>query len=193
MKDKFLSLFTVLLFLTGLGSIAWVMGKSYFMQKEISEVGETNCVTQRVERLMNDDSAAKDLNKGDRYQVLLNYYRCNPVQRLDLISFKSSSVAEPTVKRVQALPGDEFSVIETDTPGEFQLKVNGTLVMGRDKPYFFRSQGISPLKSLEMARQGRLGPNEYLLLSDTSPGFADSTSLGVIKNTAFEGRVLPLP
>lgn len=192
MKDKLLSIFTLILFLGGLGSVGWVVGKSYFMRREIAEVGETDCVKERIEKIMTDTSLTGTLDKNQRYQVLLGYYRCNPVQRRELIYFRSSPPTEPIVKRVQGLPGDTFSVVSAESRPGYHLVINGERISGPDGDYYFESQGVPPLKSLEIARQGRLGTNEYLLLTDTSPAFSDSSSFGVIKNTAFEGRAVPI-
>lgn len=191
MNDKILTGFTVVLFAAGLGTIAWVLINSMLLQQELSEEGELSCVHQRVERTMQDEFMAGALNQGDGFEVLMGYYKCNPVQRKDLVYFRISAPLEPVVRRVHGLPGDQFEVVAAEVPGTYRLRINGEGVQVAGSEYVFTSGQTPPLKTYEIARKGVLGPQEYIVLSDVQPGAADSATLGIVKLSAFEGKALP--
>jgi hypothetical protein len=190
MKDKLLTVFTVILFVGGLSAVSWVFVKSLLLKKELTEVGETSCVKQTLHKTMRDESMEGLIDPGQPFQVLVGYYKCNPVHRLDLVYFRPSPPLDPVVKQVHGLPGDQFEVIATDQPQTYKLKINQEPVKTAGEEFFFTSKRTPPLKTFEIARRGVLGPNEFIVLSAVPPGLADSASLGIIKLTAFEGKAI---
>ncbi len=188
-KDKLLTVFTVILFLTGVGTISWVLYSSYFIKEKINSMGQVSCVTDQKVITMQDTDLSGLVEKGHVLKVLIGYYNCNDVAEGDLVYFRISPPIEPVVKIVYGLPGDTFEVMETDIETEWHIKINGSLIMAGNKPYFIRSRHTPPLKTYQISRNGILGKNEYIILSNVPPGLSDSSNLGIIKRKAFEGRV----
>lgn len=188
-KDKLLTVFTALLFLTGVGTIGWVLYSSYFMKEKIDTMGQVSCVTDQKMITMQDADLSGLVEKGDVLKVLIGYYNCNDINDGDLVYFRISPPIEPVVKIVYGLPGDTFEVMETDIEAEWHIKINGSLVMAGDRPYFIKSRHTPPLKTYQISRNGVLGKDEYIILSNVPPGLSDSSNLGIVKRKAFEGRV----
>ncbi|MCB0408095.1 MAG: hypothetical protein KDD34_07825 [Bdellovibrionales bacterium] len=188
-KDKLLTVFTILLLITGLGTISWVLYKSYFFRESLPQLGELRCVEEQKMITMPDDYLAGLIHKGEPLKVYVGYYNCNQVQRGDLVYFRISPPIDPVVKIVYGLPGDKFEVVETDIEDQWNIKLNDSLVMSGDKPYFIQSRHTPPLKTYQISRSGILGPGEYIILSNVPPGMSDSSNLGIVRKRAFEGRV----
>lgn len=188
-KDKLLTIFTAILFLTGLGTISWVLYSSYFLKEKINTMGQIGCVTSQKMITMSDADLSGLVERGEVLKVLIGYYNCNEIHLGDMVYFRISPPIEPVVKIVYGRPGDHFEVIETDIEAEWNISINDSLVMAGDKPYFIRSRHTPPLKTYQISRNGILGPDEYIILSNVPPGISDSSNLGIVKKKAFEGRV----
>ena len=191
MKDKILTLFTIALFAGGLGTIVWVLYNSFLLKKQLNEVGEVGCVHQRLQKTMENEFMADVLPKGHSFEVLLGYYKCNPVQRGDLVYFRHSTPREPVVRKIYGLPGDHFAVNDTETANVYSLTINEKPIEISQGPLQFKSMQVPPLKTFEIARQGVLGTNEFIVLGEATSSPYDSVSLGVVKLTNFEGKAVP--
>ncbi len=190
MKDRILTVFTIVLFTCGLGTVMWVLAKSYLKNRELTTVGETTCVNHQVEIPLNDPLMAGILTQDQYLEVLFGYYKCNPVQRQELVYYRMSPPLDPVIRRVHGIPGDRFEVLDAGTARTYNLKINGELVKTQNQIFFFTSDDLPPLKTFEIARQGVLGLNEFIVFAEVPPGGSDSTALGIVKLTAFEGKVV---
>lgn len=188
-KDKLLTFFTLALFLVGAGTIGWVLYSSYFFKEKLDTRGQLSCVTEQKMSVMADGDLAGIIDKGSPIKVYMGYYNCNPVQKGDLVFFRISPPIDPVVKVVYGLPGDQFEVFETDIQEQWHIKINGNLITSGTAPYFIQSKHTPPLKTYEISRGGKLGDDEYIILSNIPPGMSDSSNLGLVKKQAFEGRV----
>lgn len=188
-KDRILTLFSMLLFSFGLGAIGWVALKSYNLKQQLENDGELACVTGHLDKVVKDEFMLDLIPQGSSPQVLLDYYRCNPVKRDDLVYFRFSAPVSPAIRKVYGLPGDQFTVEAGEQPKTFTLKINGKAVSTSAGKLTFQSASTPPLKSFEIARQGILGPNEFIILGEKQPAPNDSISLGAVKLNSFEGKV----
>jgi hypothetical protein len=191
-RDKLLGVLTLLLFLTGVSTISWVLLKGYFKTQEFKEVGQLSCVTEEVKTVMKDSHLNGLINKNDPIKVLKDFYNCNSVKRKDLVYFRISPPIEPAVRVVYGLPGDKFRVEETDIKNQWHLFINDQRIEVGGSPYYIQSRHTPPLKTYQASRKGVLGENEYIILSNVPPGLSDSSNLGLIKSSSFEGKVFPL-
>lgn len=191
-KDKLLVALTLFLFVTGLGTISWVLTQGYFKKQELMEVGQLSCVTEERVTVMKDSHMNGLINKNDQFKVLLGFYSCNDVQRHDLVYFRISPPIEPVVRKVYGTPGDQFRIEETEIKNQWHLFINDRQVEVEGAPYFIQSRHTPPLRTYEISRKGLLGDNEYIILSNVPPGMSDSSNLGLIKSTSFEGKVFSL-
>lgn len=188
-KDKLLTGITAVLFIAGVGSISWVLFSTYYFQEEIDEMGELSCVQEQKMFQMGDAYLAGLIEKGDTLKSFIGYYNCNPVQMGDLVYFRISPPIAPVVRIVYGLPGDQFELIRGSSADQWNIKINGDLIMSGEQPYFINSRHTPPLRTYQLARNGKLKNGEYIILSNIPPGISDSSNLGLIKKSALEGRV----
>lgn len=140
---------------------------------------------------MNDELMSGILEKGQSYEVLQNYYSCNPIKKDDLVWYRISPPIEPVVKIVKAVPGDSFKLTRSEEDKEkWFIDVNGSPVKTMGEKYFFISKIVPPLKTYEISRKGKLREKEFILLSNVPPGLSDSSNLGLIQRAKLEGRVI---
>lgn len=141
---------------------------------------------------MNDNLMNGVIAEGENYKLITNYYWCNPVKNGDLVLLRFSQAFEPVVRRVYAIPGDEFKVYFNKSQGSWNVDVNDEVVTIRKAPYFFGagdSKLPPPLKLLEVSRQGTLLDREIIIFSETPPGIRDSGTLGVVNLNDVVGKV----
>lgn len=189
-RDKLLMGLTILLFMTGIGTIGYVLLKGYVIQEQFESLGELSCVEQELKSKMKDSHLAGIIDKDEPIRILLGFYDCNPIQRGDLVFFRISPPIEPVVKVVYGIPGDKFEVKETEVKNQWHILINGKTVEVEDGPYFIQSRHTPPLKTYERAKKGTLGKDDYIILSNVPPGLSDSSNLGLVRRVAFEGKVL---
>jgi len=188
-KDRLLIALTALLFLTGIGTISYVLLRGYFIQEDFKKIGQLSCVTQELNTQMKDTHMNGIINKNEPIRVLIGFYDCNPIKRRDLVYFRISPPIEPVVRMVYGIPGDRFKVIESENENQWNILINDQMITVDGGSYYIQSRHTPPLETYEKSRNGVLGKDEYIILSNVPPGLSDSSNLGLIKNKAFEGKV----
>jgi len=190
-KDKLLTILAVTLLGVGISCMGYVLISNYLMRKSFDEIGITECVDKRLKRIMNDKLMSGIIEKGQPYEVLKNYYKCNPIKKDDLVWYRISPPIEPVVKIVKAVPGDIFKLTRAEGDKEkWFIDVNGSPVKAMGKKYYFVSKIVPPLKTYEISRKGKLRESEFILLSNVPPGMSDSSNLGLIQRSKLEGKVI---
>lgn len=152
------------------------------------------CETRAIEGTMADQYLKGFLEMGQKYDATLNWYRCNPVQRGDLVLFRLSTNLPLVVKIVRGIAGDRFEVKADASHKHWNLWINGKIVLDHaNKPYYFGGTNPPTLSLYEKPRKGILLPNEAIVLSSLSPGNADSAAFGVTSVSELVGKVSTRP
>lgn len=191
LKDKLLNTITMFLFIVGAGCIVWVLMKNWSTVKSTGEMGNLDCVREKVVETINDPHMEKAIPGGTNMRVFLNYYNCNPVSREDLVWFRFSDSIKPVVRIVKAVPGDRYELQKLDDK-KWSININGQPVEAEGQKYFVESNSVPPLKTYEISRKGVLRENEFILLSSNPPGLTDSSNLGLVKPEKLVGRVFSM-
>lgn len=191
LKDKVLTTITGLLFAIGAACILWVILKNWSDKKQAFEMGNVDCVKERLVETLEDPHIEAIFPRGTKVRIMTNYYQCNNVHVNDRVWYRFSESIPPVVRVVKGIPGDKYQLEKMDDK-KWSLKINGSPVMSPAGEYFIQSENIPPLKTYEISRNGILRENEYILLSATPPGLTDSGNLGLIQKERLAGRVLPL-
>jgi len=125
-KDKLITTLAVILLGAGITCIGYVLISNYMIKKSFDEIGVTDCIDKRLKRKMADDFMSGILEKGQNYEVLRNYYKCNPIRKGDLVWYRIAPPIEPVVKIVKAVPGDIFKLTRSENDVEkWFIDVNG--------------------------------------------------------------------
>lgn len=187
-----------------------VSGTLYFFWHKGSKSGPVNTAPQETttpqhhpydftgpcpgpdeKRKMTDGFMKGILEKDQEYTLATNWYWCNQLERNDLVLLKFAPGLDPVVRRAIGIPGDKFQVTFDKKNKNWNLKINGKLIMSEEKPYFFGAEMPPPLKLLEESRKGVLQNREFIMLSTFPPGDADSGRLGVVNLNDALGKVKP--
>lgn len=147
--------------------------------------GETKSLINR------DPYMPGTLEKEQRFDVITNYYACNPLRRGDLVYFRFSFDMEPVVRKVVALEGDTFELSPDKEKHRWNLIVNGEMITAATGNYFFGAETPPTLSLYVKARNGILRAQEAIVLSTRPPGDFDSGTLGIVSVKDFLGKVIP--
>ena len=189
LKDRLLNTITMILFVVGAGCIVWVLMKDWSTVKSASEMGNMDCVREKVVETISDPHMEEAIPGGTNMRVFLNYYNCNSVSREDLVWFRFSDSIKPVVRIVKGVPGDRYELQKLDDK-KWSIKINGQAIKTKTgNDYFVESNSVPPLKTYEISRKGILRDKEFILLSSNPPGLTDSSNLGLVKPEKLAGRV----
>ncbi len=156
------------------------------------EAANWPCPGPKYTLSMPDSFLSGILEKDQLYTVTSNYYACNHIEKDDLVLYRFSEYAVPVVRLVKAASGDTFHVVKDAKNKRWNLEVNGELVKdGKGEVLWFGSDVPHMLSQYETAFKGRLESDLVILMSNTSPGFADSTNFGVMSLKDIVGKVEP--
>ena len=164
------------------------------VQKERSVTKESlECVTSRKEILLKDKLMQESYVEGTEFQVLQNYYKCNPILRNDIVMFRVASDQDSVMRIVRGIPGDRVELSEDKEKKAWNIKINGEYLSFRQGKYFFGSLAAPPPLQLYLnENESVLQPGYYLLFSSVAPGGQDSSAFGVVEKKAIEAKALPL-
>lgn len=133
------------------------------------------------------------IDKGEKFKASFGWYKCHAVERNDIVLLKVPGTQKQVVKIVRALKGDRFEVVREPITRSWALKINSTLLMYKNKPYFFGDDQFKPtLQIFEKSHKQTLGENEYIVFSGVPPGFEDSSNFGIVSSEEFVAKVIPL-
>lgn len=135
-----------------------------------------------------DNFMVPKYKQGDEVEVTYGYFPCHALERDQLVIYRKSELAEPVMRIVRGIPGDEYKLIKTKE-NTWEIEINGELLEVDDKAYHFGSNNPPVLSLSEKATGGVLGPTHVLIFSMVSPGYDDSGTLGVISITDLIGKV----
>lgn len=124
------------------------------------------------------------------HRLIPNWYACHPVERGDLVYLRFSDRISPVARKVYGIPNDSFQLSFNEQHQGWEIKINGELLKDREKKTFVFGSKNPPLLSLyERSMKGILTAKSFIVFSETSPGDADSGSLGVVNVDDFIGKI----
>lgn len=131
------------------------------------------------------------LKEWGKFHILPNWYACHPAVKDEEVLYQFSNTKEPVVRRVVAVAGDSFILVEDKLHRAWNLKIDGKTVLdGGNTPHFFGKIDVPSMISLQGKEgKGVLKSGTAIIFSDTSPGQLDSGVFGVVDQVDFLGRV----
>lgn len=182
--------------LAGIMLVALLAGTGYLLQRAFEEQGgmtprsiggDFSCATATAVRV-EGASMEPVLAAGSELTAWEGYYRCNPVNRGDIITYRYSEHQPAIVKFIIATPGDAL-VLRTD--GEaFNLLVNGEVTMtASGEPYRFNAARAAVLRLYLDAYAGIVPADRYVILGNDREGSFDSSQFGFISKEGLIARV----
>lgn len=122
------------------------------------------------------NSMSPTFENGDIIQADMSYYSQNSIQRNDLVAIKFSTIEQPFIKRVIAIPNDEIS-----------LENNKLYVNEEDKGDFSVEEDSFLLRQLDQSVY-KIPEMRYLVLGDNRDDSKDSRQFGLISKSRIIGK-----
>lgn len=171
--------------------MAMAIGVAWYVKGTRRQVitGLHGCDVENVEVKVSDAAMSGIVEQSQNVKVKLNWYRCNPIKRDDIVLYRYSTSREPVVRIVRAIPGDRFKLVQADDKSAWNIEINGALLKSKDAPFRFGSNSKPVLSIYENAHDGVLDQTTTLLFA-TQPGSeADSGVFGAISISDVIGKV----
>ena len=121
--------------------------------------------------IINGPSMEPTLKNNERVEVDLTFYETNPINRNDLVYFRSGNETS-YIKRVIGLP-NEVIVIKGNT-----ISIDGKVVITFDNVSAILEEGTYST-----------GPEEYFVIGDNINNSFDSRAIGPIKRNQILGKI----
>lgn len=169
------------------GVLAWLKLSPVKKKTHTRVVGE--CEVQVETITMPDATMTGIFAQGQELTLERGYYACNSPVPGDTVFYRYSEARNPVIKRVVAVEGDEFRVVQDESGRGWNLQVNGELVMAGEKPYYFGGQAPPTLSLYEKPRNNVLKKGELILFSTQPPGREDSGIFGLVAVSDLLGKV----
>ena len=161
------------------------------IRKEIYNFDPAVCPGQSVKLKMTDPYMRGLLEEGADVETSMNYYKCNPLARNDVVLYRFSEFDEPVFRRVVGIAGDKFEPVYNEDKGAWELKINGKLVVGvKGEKYLFGGEDPPPLELAANQMKNKLGAGLAIVLSSFPPGDRDSGTFGAISVGDIVGKAM---
>ncbi|CAN5498867.1 hypothetical protein BH10BDE1_BH10BDE1_24100 [soil metagenome] len=99
-------------------------------RKEIYNFDLSACPGKTIDVKVADPYLRGLVEEGQIVKTEMNAYRCHPIKKGDVALYRFSEFDDPVFRRVIAVGGDHFDVVEDEQNGGWQIKVNGKRVTG---------------------------------------------------------------
>ena len=156
--------------------------------KDFNNAPARNCDIYVEEKTVRGKSLTGIVEPGDIVAVASGFYGCHPIERGDIVAFKSAADKNPVIKVVRGRPGDSFSLKETGS-GWNILVNNQILKTGAGTPYLLTAKTRQVLAGFEESYNGFIPKGAYLLMGSLPGGALDSTRFGLINKSDIIGKV----
>ncbi len=161
----------------------------FFKKKSIQHnlITETECNIEKKTFAASDDNMAGLIENGQEFDVEMNWYKCHPVEKGDVVLYRFSNTRDPVPRVIRAIPGEVFKLIRATN--RWNVEIGGRILKAGDEPYFFGAE-VSPVLSLyEKSSNGLLDSDTVLLFSNHPPGGFDSGIFGAVSIQDLIGKV----
>ncbi|MCM2282799.1 MAG: signal peptidase I [Bdellovibrionaceae bacterium] len=137
------------------------------------------------------------LEPGEKVVVEFGTYSCTEPQREDLVvlqrrSIRGGSPAAISVKRLAGLPGDQILVMAIGNKSILYIN-NEVVANPAGRPLLLSPASAEMFRQVELAWQGRIPKDRYLVFGTKSVGSVDSTEWGPLAREELVGRVINSP
>lgn len=151
---------------------------------------ELSCVSGHARVETRGRSLGALVPAGTALTLLQGYYRCNDVQRGDLVALRFGGDVRPLAKVVRGLPGDRLAL--SFTPSGERLLINGEPAHNsRGQPYLLDAAADRMLGTYVRGFGGVIPADAYLVLGDEATKTTDSRVFGLVARTDLLGLLLP--
>ncbi len=149
-----------------------------------------DCVTKIEEREVRGDSMRGLVDTGEQVQLLFGYYKCNEVERWDIVAYNFAGDDVPIIKTIHGIPGDVFKITR-GVDLYWRLVINDEIQKTSEaKEYFFDENTKKMLSLYEESYHGIIPEDAYLILGNVVTGSVDSSRFGLVGKQDILAKVI---
>lgn len=155
-------------------------------QREEQKTVSQACVTKTEVVTVVEDELEPLVKKGQKIKVLHEYYKCNPVQRGDIVMFNQVSAENKPLKVVVGVQTDQIAAQKTN--GGWNLLINKEVAKNsQGQPYVIVNK-FYPILALYLSDyKGRIPDKAYVVLGNKPQ---QDFPLGFVSSNDFVGKVI---
>jgi signal peptidase I len=184
-KNKKIILFIILLFVF---FIIYLINLQLNNTQKKTIQEKSDCVTEEKIVEVRGDSLSPFIEPGQKLKLLVDYYKCMPVKRDDIVSYDFKGNEIPVVKIVKGIEGDGFRLQKNG--GCWNILINGKKVINSEnKEYCINERSYRLLSLYEKDYKQKIPENAYLILGDDISG-SGSTVFGLVDKSDFVGKLV---
>ncbi|UCD16102.1 MAG: signal peptidase I [Candidatus Omnitrophota bacterium] len=150
----------------------------------------TDCIIKSEDVFVRGDSLSSMIYNGQRVKLLQGYYKCNSVEREDVIAYRYAGNDAPVIKIVKAVPGDEWYLKKNKAGNRYQIIVNGESLRNSEDQLYQIPEYNSKTLQLYVKTYPKLRKDTYLILGNQVSGSADSTRFGLVDKSDIVGKII---
>lgn len=195
--QRLLLIIVVVALAVGYGVYKWLHQET---AEEVTEVTEPEeifnydpngpCPGETVSLKMRDPYMKGLIEQGEKYELILNYYKCNKPQIGDAVAYLPPGQKIPIVKIIRALEGDQYDLKYNPKQKSWNISVNKKMLMFNQEPYFFGAPSKPTLSLYLKDRPKGLLKDEMIIFSNYPPGSRDSGIFGIYSTNSLIGKVV---
>lgn len=169
----------------------------FFSGKIIENGVEIDCKTDIKEESykIKDSSLSGFFESGSKVRVLFNYYRCNQIEKGDLVLYRANDKAGAIIKIVKGVPGDSFGMQGDEKI--WNILINDKIITTlQGAPYQINiKDGDALIKYFDDRAATKeyipiIPPNEYLLMGNIVFESIDGAPFGLVNISDIIGEVV---
>jgi len=148
------------------------------------------CQVTVEKRIVRGNSLTPFIKEGQEIKAFFGYYKCNEIQKDDVVLYSYAGNDAPLIKIVKGAPGDSFKLKEVGQ-GQWQILINGEVLKNSEgESYLISGSRYKMLSLYEDDYRNGIPPNTYLILGNEISGSLDSTRFGLVDKSDFLGKVV---
>ena len=154
------------------------------------ESNSSGCEVEERPLKVQGNSLTGLIEDGAVLKLLMGYYKCQPVNRDDLIVYNYPG-RDPLIKIAKGIPGDKFQLKKSQSSC-WNILINDKILKNSEsQSYCISEQGNRMLSLYEKDYKGVIPQDAYLILGNEVGGTLDSTRFGLVGKNDFLGKAQP--
>jgi signal peptidase I len=184
MKNRYLVVLFVLIILVNIFLLKYkdkesIDNKPFISEEHKEEFNET-CITLKSIKEVRNNSMEPMIKAGEEFILLEGYYKCNDVERGDVVAYDFSANDVPLIKKVLVLGGDILEIKDSNL-----LVNNAILKNSTGEPYVLDEQNKKMINLYIV--EGKMRLDAYLIFGDNNSS-KDSRKFGAVGKEGFIGK-----
>lgn len=152
-----------------------------------NDIVKNECPIEIKEEIVSGNSLHGLIENGSTVRIYYGFYKCNEVERGDLVIYNYAGNKNPLIKIAKGMPDDNFHLEQNDNI--WHIKINNQILKNSENiPYALDSRAHRMLSLYENEYKGIMPQNTYLIMGNLVGGSTDSSRFGLISKNDILGK-----